>query len=159
MTRHFCTYFDHNFLPKGLALYRSLRVHCPEFTLWVLCLSEEAHRMLSQLALPGVEPIALGEFEEGDEALLAAKGSRSLIEYYFTITPSLPLYIFDRQPGVESLTYLDADLYFFAGPEALFDEIGDASIALISHRFPPNAQEEADSFGKYNVGCLTCRRD
>lgn len=159
MKRHFCTYFDHNFLPKGLALYRSLCAHCPEFTLWVLCLSQEGHRMLSRLALPDVEPIALEEFEEGDGELLAAKAGRSLIEYYFTITPSLPLYIFARRPDVESVTYLDADLYFFASPEAIFEEIGDSSIALISHRFPPDAKTQADSFGKYNVGWLTFRRD
>lgn len=159
MKRYFCTYFDHNFLPKGLALYRSLRAHCPDFTLWVLCLSDEAHRLLAQLALPGVEPIALADFEAGDDALLQAKANRSLIEYYFTLTPSLPLYIFAHWPEVDLLTYLDADLYFFASPQALFDEIGTASIAIIDHRFPPHAQEQADLHGIYNVGWVSFRRD
>ncbi|HRJ43461.1 MAG: hypothetical protein KJZ86_02600 [Caldilineaceae bacterium] len=159
MKRHFCTYFDHNYLPRGLALYRSLQAQCPDFTLWVLCLDDEAHALLSRLALPGVEAIALADFEAGDDELLRAKAGRSLIEYYFTCTPSLPLYIFARWPDVDQLTYLDADLYFFASPEALFAEIGDASIALISHRFPPNAQAQADQFGIYNVGWLTFRHD
>ncbi len=159
MKRHFCTYFDHNYLPRGLALYRSLQAQCPDFTLWVLCLDDEAHALLSRLALPGVEAIALAEFEAGDDELLRAKAGRSLIEYYFTCTPSLPLYIFAHWPDVDQLTYLDADLYFFASPEALFAEIGDASIALISHRFPPNAQAQADQFGIYNVGWLTFRHD
>lgn len=159
MKRYFCTYFDHNYLPRGLALYRSLRAHCPDFALWVLCLSDEAHRLLTQLALPGVEAVSLAEFEAGDTALLQAKAGRSLIEYYFTVTPSLPLYIFARRPEVELLTYLDADLYFFAGPEALFDEIGEASLAIIDHRFPPHAQEQADLHGIYNVGWVSFRRD
>lgn len=157
--RYFCTYFDRNYLPRGLALYRSLQAHCSDFTLWVLCLDEDAYTLLSRLALPGVEVIALADFERDDDELLQAKAGRSLIEYYFTLTPSLPLYIFQHWPDVELLTYLDGDLYFFAGPQPLFDEIGDASIALISHRFPPVAQEQADAFGIYNVGWLTFRRD
>jgi len=157
--RYFCTYFDSNYLPRGLALFRSLQAHCPDFTLWVLCLDEKAHTLLSRLALPGLEIIALADFEQGDDELLQAKASRSLIEYYFTITPSLPLYIFNHWPEVEQLTYLDADLYFFANPQPLFDEIGDASISLISHRFPPDTQQQAHQFGIYNVGWLTFRQD
>lgn len=156
---YFCTYFDSNYLPRGLALFRSLQAHCPDFTLWVLCLDETAYTLLSRLALPGVEIIALADFEQDDNELLQAKTGRSLIEYYFTITPSLPLYVFNRWPEVEQLTYLDADLFFFASPQPLFDEIGDASVSLISHRFPPDAQEQADAFGIYNVGWLTFRRD
>lgn len=156
---YFCTYFDSSYLPRGLALFRSLQAHCPDFTLWVLCLDEEAYTLLSRLALPGVEIIALADFEQGDDELLQAKTGRSLIEYYFTITPSLPLYVFNHWPEVEQLTYLDADLFFFASPQPLFDEIGDASVSLISHRFPPDAQEQADAFGIYNVGWLTFRRD
>lgn len=157
--RHFCTYFDHNYLPRGLALYRSLREHCSDFTLWVLCLDDDAHALLTRLALPDVQPIALADFERGDDELLRAKANRSAIEYYFTCTPSLPLYIFVQRPDVAQLTYLDADLFFFASPEALFAEIGDSSIALISHRFPPGQEAQADSFGIYNVGWLTFRRD
>ncbi len=159
MKRHFCTYFDHHYLPRGLALYRSLQEQCPDFTLWVLCLDDDAHALLTRLALPAVELIALADFERGDEELLRAKASRSAIEYYFTCTPSLPLYIFAHWPDVEQLTYLDADLFFFASPVPLFDEIGEKSIALISHRFPPDAQEQADSFGIYNVGWLSFRQD
>ncbi|MBX3054684.1 MAG: hypothetical protein KF753_24650 [Caldilineaceae bacterium] len=159
MKRHFCTYFDRNYLPRGLALYRSLQEQCPDFILWVLCLDDDAYTLLSRLDLPCVEPIALADFEQGDDELSQAKADRSLIEYYFTCTPSLPLYVFSHWPEVEQLTYLDADLYFFASPEPLFAEIGDASIALISHRFPPDAQEQADQFGIYNVGWLTFRRD
>ena len=159
MKRHFCTYFDHHYLPRGLALYRSLQDQCPDFILWVLCLDEETHALLSRLALAGVELIALADFEQGDDELRQAKAGRSLIEYYFTCTPSLPLYILAHWPEVEQLTYLDADLYFFASPEPIFNEIGDASFALISHRFPPGAQDQADQFGIYNVGWLTFRQD
>src|SRR5437868_3188599 len=110
LTRHFCTYFDHRYLPRGLALTESLRRHCPDFRLWVLCLSRECHDILTQLALPELRLIDLAEFARGDDALLQAKQNRSLIEYYFTCTPSLPLYVLNADPDVETVTYLDSDL-------------------------------------------------
>lgn len=82
--RHYCTYFDHRYLARGLALYGSLARHAQPFTLFVLCLDEPAREALSRLGLPEVQVIALEEFEKGDEALREAKQNRSLVEYYFT---------------------------------------------------------------------------
>lgn len=154
----FCTYFDRNYLPRGLALYRSLRKHCPEFKLWVLCMDEATHAAMIQLELPGVELIALRAFEKGDDSLLEAKQNRSRIEYYFTCTPSLPLYVLDHWAEVDLITYLDADLFFFSSPAPLFEELGDGSIAIIGHRFSANLRGH-EVTGIYNVGWLSFRRD
>ena len=90
---HFCTYFDKNYLFKGLALYRSLERHLDGFTLWILCFDELTREILQKMGLERANLIALAEFERGDEALLEAKGTRSYKEYLWTVTPSLPLYI------------------------------------------------------------------
>ena len=155
---HYCTYFDQHYLTRGLALYRSLEAHSRPFRLWVLCMDEVVYAILKQLALPEIEPIALAAFEQGDEALLEAKQQRSLIEYYFTCTPSLPLYILTHQPEVERITYLDADLFFFSDPAPLFAEVGERSIAIIGHRFPADLRHR-ERAGIYNVGWLSFRRD
>jgi len=154
----FCTYFDQYYLPRGLALYRSLRQHCPSFRLWVLCMDAGCHRTLTSLRLPEVRAIALEEFEKADAELLNAKKNRSRIEYYFTCTPSLPLYVLNANPDVDCITYLDADLYFYADPKPIFEEMKDRSIAIIEHRFAPNLRE-LERCGIYNVGWLTFRRD
>lgn len=155
---HFCTYFDQGYLQRGLALYASLRRHCVAFRLWILCLDEVSYDILISLALPGVELIHLADFERDDEELLHAKSTRTNLEYYFTCTPSLPLYILQNWPEVDLITYLDADLYFFADPQPLFDEIGTGSIAIIAHRFTPQMRRLAQN-GIYNVGWLSFRRD
>lgn len=155
---YFCTYFDRNYLSRGLALYRSLREHCPDFKLWVLCMDHTAYEILEKLDLPGVHPLSLEKFERNDELLLSAKQNRSRIEYYFTCTPSLPLYILNNWPEVDLITYLDADLYFFASPTPLFEELGSGSIAIIGHRFPLHLKNE-EIHGIYNVGWLSFRHD
>jgi hypothetical protein len=160
MTRHFCTYFDSVYLPRGLALYRSMLAHAGSFRFWVLCLDAEAHRILTALSYPEIVPIRLEDVERGDQELLQAKGNRSQVEYYFTLTPSLPRWILKTAPEVELVSYVDADLFLFSDPAPLFDELGAGSVMIIEHRFPPRLQAKGFArVGRFNVGWLTFRRD
>ncbi len=155
---YFCTYFDQHYLDKGLALYHSLTMHCSPFRLWILCMDEVTYRILTDMQLPQVQLIPLSDFEKDDPMLLNAKQNRSLIEYYFTCTPSLPLYVMDHVPEVDIITYLDADLYFFSSIEPIYQELGEGSILIIGHRFP-TAFKYRERVGIYNVGMLSFRRD
>lgn len=154
----FCTYFDRDYLPRGLALYRSLQQHCPAFRLWVLCLDRDCLQALEQLRPPELRPVALEELEAADPKLLEAKRNRSRIEYYFTCTPALPLFVLQQHPDVDLITYLDSDLFFFADPAPLFEEMDDHSVAIIAHRFAPHLRHRERN-GIYNVGWLSFRRD
>ncbi len=156
--RHFCTYFDSNFLVRGLTLYRSLARHAEPFALWVLCLDEATHDTLTRLNLPNLRPVALDDLEQADPELRAAKTNRSQIEYYFTLSPSWPLYLLERAQEVELITYLDADLFFYASPEPIFTELGDGSVLIIGHRFPEHLRH-LEVHGVYNVGLLSFRND
>jgi hypothetical protein len=117
-----------------------------------------SHEALTMLELPDVHAIALADYERDDKALLEAKQNRTLIEYYFTCSPSLPLFILDNHRDVDLITYLDADLFFFADPTPVFDELGDRSIGIIGHRFPASLRG-LERFGVYNVGWLSFRRN
>jgi hypothetical protein len=158
MTRHFCTYFDQHYLTRGLVLFESLMRHAGPFKLWVLCMDDLSYQILQQLKLPNVSLITLEQFERGDAPLREARANRSRVEYYFTCTPSLPLFIFQNNPAVDRITYLDADLCFFSDLEPLFESIGSHSIAIIGHRFPPALQSN-EVYGIYNVGLLAFLRD
>jgi hypothetical protein len=155
---YFCTFFDQHYMDKGLALYHSLNTHCLPFQLWILCMDEITYRILTDMQLPQVHLISLTDFERDDFQLIKAKQNRSLIEYYFTCTPSLPLYVLNQSPEVDIITYLDADLFFFSSIEPVYQELGNGSILIIGHRFPPALKHFEDK-GIYNVGMLSFRRN
>ena len=156
--RYFCTYFDINYLDRGIILYRSLEQHVPEFTLFILCMDDHTHAALSNLDFKNIVLVPLEELESSDPALLNAKANRSRIEYYFTCSPALPLYVLQNFLEVDLITYLDADLFFFSTPEPLFEEMGDSSVAIIGHRFAPHLMDR-ELYGVYNVGWVSFRRD
>jgi hypothetical protein len=153
----FCTYFDRNYLVRGLALYESLVAHVDSFTLYVLCFDDSTYDFLRQRRYHRIVPISLEEFEKGDDALVRCKGGRSGIEYFFTCTPSLPLYILNNYE-VDLITYIDADMFFFSSPEPVFHEFGQNSIMIIGHRFSEK-NKDFERYGKYNVGYLSFRND
>lgn len=156
--QNYCTYFDKNYLLRGLTPYRSLMNQNDDFTLFVLCLDDEVYLILNELDQPNIITIKLQKLEEYFPELLSARSNRSLIEYYFTLTPALPLYILDRNQDCEMITYLDADLFFYSGPTPIFDELGKNSILIIEYRFPEHLKCK-ERAGTYNVQFLSFRND
>ena len=154
---HFCTYFDHNYIFRGLALHSSMMRHCGSFTLHILCLSDECYSILKELRLPNVELITVKDLETFQPKLIIAKSNRSKVEFYFTCTPVVLLYLLSKS-DIGLITYLDSDTYFFSSPEEVFDEIKGASVAIVSHRFPEKLKN-LEIHGKYNVGWLTFVKD
>lgn len=156
MKHNFCTLFDRNYLFKGLAMYNSLLANCPDFTLWVLCMDDLTHDVLKGLKLEKARLVRLCEFE--DEELKKAKPTRTVAEYCWTCTPSLPLYVIGRDPSIEMAVYIDADLYFYSDPAPVFEEMGDRSIMIIEHRFPEHLKHLEEN-GIYNVSLVAFRND
>lgn len=158
MRRHYCCYFDHRYLPRGVAMIRSLRRFDPGSEMWVLCLNDACHELMTMLTEPGVRLIRLAELEAADPELSAVKLTRTLVEYYFTCTPSLIRFVQERVPANALVTYVDGDLWFFSDPEPLFAELGSGAVSIVPHRFAQNLLH-LEQFGAYNVGWLTFRND
>jgi hypothetical protein len=157
-SRVYCTYFDHNYLSRGLALHHSLQRHAPGSRLWVLCLSEACHQILVALDLPDMLPVRLADFEAADPEVAATRASRSTIEYYFTCTPAWMLFVLARETNAGWVTYLDGDLFFFESPEIIYGELQDAAVAIIPHRYTAELTR-LRKFGTYNVGWVGARAD
>jgi hypothetical protein len=155
---HYCTAFDLNYLVRGLTLRRSLLQHSAPFTLWVLCHDEASLRLLEALDFEDVRPVSVSDLEARDPELAATRRDRTRIEYYFTCTPSWQQYLLEREQGIESVTYLDADLMFYSSVRPIHEEMRDASIVITPHRFAEKDRWR-EQFGIYNVGYMTFRND
>ncbi len=155
---HFCTYFDHNYLSRGLTLYDSLRGHSSDFTLHVLALTPRCHEILKALALADINVIDLRSLEAELPELRAVKPGRKTVEYYFTLSPVWPRWLLDNYRDIDIITYVDGDTYFFDDPSLALAEMGGSSVAITPHRFPPRLEKLA-KHGIYNVGWVGFRRD
>jgi UDP-glucose 4-epimerase len=154
----YVTLFDAHYLPRGLVLYESLRRVCPDFRLRVLCMDEATKVLLDRLLLPSLVTIALEELEHHDRELAASRRSRSRVEYYWTATAPLCLYCLEREQDLGLITYLDADVAFYADPAPIFDELGNASVLLTPHRYARRWEWLERDSGRYNVQLVTFRR-
>lgn len=144
---NFCTLFDSNFLPYGLALYESLRKNCKKFHLYIFAFDERCYDKLLELKLHNVTIISLAEFE--DEELLAVKPTRSIGEYCWTCTPSVILYCLNKY-NLDICTYLDSDIYFYSNPEILLEEVGGNDVIITEHRYTPE-YDKSSTAGTYCV--------
>lgn len=154
---HFCTYFDNNYLPRGLCLLDSLERHCPEFTLTVLCLDDLCMERIRGLNRDNVFAASLAELEAANPELLAVKGDRNRLEYYYTCGPCFIRDSLNREPGIDLITYLDADMYFYSDLQPLFDAFEGRSIGVVGHNLPEF--RVSIKTGLFNVGWISFRRD
>lgn len=155
---HYCTYFDNRYLARGLTLYYSLRRVSPDCQLWALCLDDACYERISALRLAGLSPLRLSEVENADPEFFLTKNSRSTLEYYFTCTPALILFLLNKNPDINILTYLDADIYFYKSPMFLFHGFRHFSVQIVPHRYSQR-NRALEKWGHYNVGWVTFRRD
>ncbi len=156
---NFVTLFDSKYLPLGMALHDSLMRHGSSFHLWIICVDERVEEYLSQLALPHVSVSPVREIETPE--LLAVKPGRTREEYCYTLTPFSFQAVFDRDPSVERVTYLDADLFFFSSPQILLRELDAAGkhVLITEHAYAPaHAKRWLKRSGRFCVQFLTFRR-
>lgn len=156
--RHYCTYFDANYLGRGLALLLSLRKNSSEkFVFHILCLDDFVFNFFTTSAFRDVIPVSLAVLEQSDIQLKDVRDGRSWAEYAFTMTGCFARHLFAVDPDLDQLTYLDADTFLFSDPKPVFDEIGDAAVAITPHRFH-DRNLALKVHGIFNVGWVTWRR-
>jgi hypothetical protein len=137
-------------------LYDSLKKHCNSFHLYVFAFDESSYNVLKKLCLDNATIISLTQFE--DKELLNVKNSRTSAEYCWTSTSSTILYVLENF-DVDNCTYIDADIYFYAVPKAIFNEMGDNSILITEHRYSRQYSYELPISGRYCVQFVTFKND
>ena len=124
----------------------------------MICMDDKSYKYLNDNPLNNVQIIHIKELEKKFPLLKIAKLNRNRIEYFFTCSPAVCNYVMDQFDFIDSITYLDADLYFFSDPKKVFDEIENNSIAIIEHRFHWTTKRQL-KYGRFNVGWITFKND
>jgi hypothetical protein len=132
----FCSIADAKYLAQVVVMQRSLREALPGARSEVLCMDRQTRRVLEAMALPGLVPVAIEELESRDPELLAVREGRTPHEYAQTAKPAICLDLLRRREA-DWVTYVDADSMFFSDPGPVFEELGEASIGILGHRFAP----------------------
>lgn len=155
---YFCTYCDQGYAARMLCLHDSLAAAGEPFRLLALCFDAATAAVIAVANKPSLIAVPLDEVLRADPAYAAVRERRSPVEFYFTTTPVLVRHCFAREPDAERMTYLDADLFFFAPASAVLVEQGDASVGIVPHRFAPHLADRV-RYGTYNVAWVSFRRD
>jgi len=99
--------------------------------------------------------ISLTEFEDAE--LLKVKPTRTSGEYCWTCTSSTILYCITNF-HLQHCTYVDADLIFYSNPKILYDEMGEKSVLITSHRYTAE-YDQSNTSGKYCVQFISFKNN
>lgn len=152
--RNYCTLSDKKYLKQGIALINSLRrVSSEDFKLYYLCLDEETYNTVSQYE--EVHTVTLPEVEKSRLEILKYKDRKAYNEYCWSLASTFSRYLLEGWHSLDSVMYIDSDIYFYQDPLIIFNELGDKSIGIIRHRH--NTSTSPD--GEYNVGIIYFKND
>ena len=157
---HYCTALDRNYLPQGLALWRSLAAHDPDAVLWVLAWDDFTADVLRKVGGTWLCVVELAKLEAADPEVAATKATRTRVEYFFTLSPCWARWLLAHGPDIDRVTKLDADTFFFGSPAEIFAEMDamGASVLLTEHRFS-RGLEHYRRHGRFNAGFISWRND
>ncbi|HEY9480757.1 MAG TPA: hypothetical protein VIR98_00820 [Candidatus Paceibacterota bacterium] len=156
---HFAAVFDKNYLPRALAMYRSIVRYMPEAKFWLLCLDRESIDMLDHLKLSGVNATLVEDM--GDSELMAVRASRNPTEFAMTAKPAwiASLIHSNRIKEGEMLILIDADIMLYADPRSFLSSIAGRSISITPHMFAPKDAHLCEKYGIYNSGLIFFTKD
>ena len=147
---NFCTLFDHNYLSRGLILYESLTAHCSDdFTLYILATDDIAYNWFREKAYKNVIVQSLNDIKTAYPVLNRLQQERTRAEFSWTLS-SFSIQFFLKKYNIESVTYIDSDICFYAYPKLLFDELNGESVIITPHNYTPKYDQTATS-GRYCV--------
>ncbi|OGO78963.1 MAG: hypothetical protein A2Y23_02395 [Clostridiales bacterium GWB2_37_7] len=149
----YCMILSKYRLVQGLALYYSLKKVVKSFKIYILCMDIEAFVFINRLTGEEATPISIELLE--DDYLYTLKQNRALEEYCWTLKPVFLEYLLRNFTDITRITYLDADLFFYAKPNRIFDDSNEYSVLLSNHDFSRRYKCLEKSCGIYNSGFIS----
>lgn len=156
--RYICTYFDSNFLSRGLTMISSLYAHDKNVTFYVLPIDKKAYDKLSKLNYSFIKLISLKKLFKKYPEIKLQKEKRKINEFCFLLTPFLIDYCICTLK-VNHIFYADADLFFFNSCKDISDKLNKFSIISSIHNFSKKNKFQEKINGYFNVGFLGFKKN
>ncbi len=151
---HICTLLSKDYLLQGLALYYSLQRHTKQFRFWVLCVDDTAYELLDKMKLPKVTLVSLKNIK--NKKLAKVEKQRKLNEFCWTLKAPFIEYLLKNNYNLESILYVDADIFFFKDATKIFEEWGSYSVFITKMWLGPKWSKKV---GRYSAGLIGFKRD
>ena len=155
MRRYYCTLFDKYYLYQGLALYNSLVATTGNFSLYALAMDDESFIVLSKLNYESLIPIRIDDLLTDEIRVIRENTSHG--QFCWVNQPLICQHLLEHH-GLEMVTYLESDSFFFSDPEVLFEELGESSVSLVPHNFSSEF-DNSDVAGSFCVQFNAFRND
>lgn len=149
-----CTLLTEDYLVQGLALYYSLKKYCDRFRLWILCIDDTTYNLLAGMNLTNVILISMDNIIS--RKLAKIRRERQAHEFCWTLKPVLVTYLLKNNYNLDSILYLDADLFFFKDVRNIYDDWEEHSVFLTKLRLSPKWKQR---LGIYSAGLVGFKRD
>jgi hypothetical protein len=155
---HYVTLFNQIYLPQGISLYLSMERCISGFKLWVVCADDTTYTVLDKINYPHMELINLSEVVTKE--LCSVREERTVAEFCWTLTPFAPRFVFEKDPDLKRVTYVDADIWFRKDPAPIFDELdcSNKSVLITDHGYTPN-NDRSSTVGQYCVQFIIFNKD
>jgi hypothetical protein len=154
---HFCTYFDKNFFLRGITAILSIKKNLDESFFTILCLDDFTYENIKKLNLDNIYLLKLSEICDKYKILKLIKKNRSLVEFYFALTPFLIDFCL-KNKKIKQINYIDADLIFVNDFANILSKSKKKIITLNPHRFSRKDTFRNKINGMYNVGFLSFKK-
>lgn len=126
-----CTVSDINYLHQGLTLYESLLNKNQNFVLHYLCIDDLTYEKIKKNESINLIAHHVKDLTDKDDVLLKLKFS----DYkYFCWSLASYFSNFLLNKGLESILYIDSDVFFHEDINYLYEKIGKNEIGIFRHR-------------------------
>lgn len=156
--RYFCTYFNYDFLLRGISMINSLYKLDKKIIFFVLAIDKKTFEKISTLKLDFIYVININDFFKKYPELKKQQKKRKINEFCFLLTPFLIEYCLTRLKK-KKIFYTDADLFFFNKCNGITNKLNKFSIISSIHNFSLKNKFQENINGIYNVGFLGFRKD
>ena len=130
----------------------SIQSHDSDAVIGLVCHDQETKELAQKWSDKALVVVGLDEVADSYPELKALFLDRPRLEFIYALSPFIVRYFLDSY-NPKSVTYVDADLYFYKPVEKIIDAAAHADVGIVEHRFQPK-MKHLEKFGIYNVGLV-----